>query len=731
MTTWGQLKTKLRNILFPDGEAENLVAPHDQSFLTAMVDLQTWVQCLQQDNTSIFPHCSTFFHCGMTVIPAPRGNVFKVSVVDSVAETLPEGIEAPEDIGGTSATTSPRLVTIGPAITIGISVATVGTTVNKTFIINPAENTWIKIQGSGEGSGTAYSLVATITITPTDGSAAAVTKTITVTDSSLAFDFQSSDGTLLASASADAYRVDLELELTGLAGNASQQVHENHTAYLDVAYWTTSAVPTGSGTTDSSGAVTVAATVPQWCGEVEYAPVDFAHVRDYINRSNRSRFCQPFGLYFGLPWANCEKGYYPSPTGEGLPPGLPILPLGYVYAQTSTDAAKRALAGCWAMERGKIYLGPWIQSTESVIVKWDGIKRVWNDADPMEEDPMVEEALMAWVDCEHRRRWERDTSAAATPDLDPAYQSARQRLIHQCREETRTRVDSEVSHARSSPGSLVALYFNDEQRYTAECPGGTSGADVTQVILAGTVGSSVSKEDANAKAREEARRQAEARLVCTPAEVLYWNDAVSHTAECTTDAEHPPVEGSPVTVTIPANTYSSSVSKAAANALAEAAAVSQAESQRECVWWNKEVEYTAECPDGTTGSDSTATVAAHEHSSTISQADADAKATNAAKLAAEEGLVCDGNPSVFYNTEQVVQIQRVCQRIDIWGRPSNCVFTVRITAVAGHYSDRTSVFLANQYANQVATTHAQMLADQRCQLMALQVAPCQNIVGTV
>lgn len=735
MTTWGQLKTKLRNILFPDGEAENLIAAHDQSFLTAIVDLQTWVPCLQQDNTSIFPHCSTYFHCGMTVVPAPRGNVFKVSVVDSAAREFPDGIEAPEDIGGTSASTAPKLATIAHAIEISINSDNVGASVSKRLTIKPAENTWIKIQGSGEGSGTAYSLVATVTITPTDGSADPVTKTITVTDSALSFTFQDSTyGTLLSSATADAYYVDFELELTGLSGNPSQQIHENHTAYIDLAYWKIGSVSSGSGV--APGAITPNATrnEPDWCSEIEYAPVAFCHVRDYINRSNANRRCLPYALFFGLSTFECQKGVYPTPTNEGLDEGLPLLPLGYVYAQTSTDASKRALKGTWSMERGKIYIGPWIQSTEFVVVKWDGIKREWNDSDPIDSDPLLEEALMAWVECEHRRRWERDQSAAVTPDLDPAYQSSRQRLIHQCREETRTRACSEVSHARSSPGSAITLYFNDEQRYTAECPAGTTGSDVTHVVLAGTVGSPISKEDANAKAREEAKYQAEARLVCVADAATYWNDPQSYTAECTTDEEHPPVEGSPVTVTIPANTFSSTVSKAAANALALAAATSQAQSQRSCTWWNKEITHTASCPDGTTGSDSEAVVPAHTYSSTISQEDADAQATAAAKLEAEAGLVCDGNPAVFYNTAFTIVIQRACQR-RVGGVSGTifqpCVFSVTINVAAQRFSSTESVAQATQNAHTAANIMAAQMADNQCAALYAGVASCTNLSGAI
>ena len=81
--TWGQLKTDVRQILWPAGEAPNLVASHDKAFVDGMCDLQQFVPCLQQDNTSVFPACSTYYRCGLTLFQAPRGIIKKVSVIGS------------------------------------------------------------------------------------------------------------------------------------------------------------------------------------------------------------------------------------------------------------------------------------------------------------------------------------------------------------------------------------------------------------------------------------------------------------------------------------------------------------------------------------------------------------------------------------------------------------------------------------------------------------------------
>jgi hypothetical protein len=81
--TWGQLKTDVRAILFPSGEAPNLVTPHDTAFLHGILDLQQFVPCLQQDHTDVVPACSSFYRCGITMFNAPRGFIKRVSVIGS------------------------------------------------------------------------------------------------------------------------------------------------------------------------------------------------------------------------------------------------------------------------------------------------------------------------------------------------------------------------------------------------------------------------------------------------------------------------------------------------------------------------------------------------------------------------------------------------------------------------------------------------------------------------
>ena len=85
-TTFGQFKSAIRGRIWPPGSAEpdNLVASHDKDFIDSLVDLQTWVPCLQQDNTDLYPQCSTTYNCGLTVLPAPRGIIKKLSVIDKI-----------------------------------------------------------------------------------------------------------------------------------------------------------------------------------------------------------------------------------------------------------------------------------------------------------------------------------------------------------------------------------------------------------------------------------------------------------------------------------------------------------------------------------------------------------------------------------------------------------------------------------------------------------------------
>lgn len=525
--TWGQLKTTVRNDLWPGGEQINLVAAHDRYFVDAIMDIQKWVECAQQDNTNVVPQCSTYYRCGMTVLDAPRGRIKQVAIIDK---------------------------------------------------INPE---------TGEEDATA----------------------------------------------ADDY-----------------------------------------------------------CSEIVYSQIKFCYVEAYLQRSAHAGCCLPIPFFFGL--YGCNKANYPIPTDEGLPAGLKPLPLGFHYPQTSTDRKYgRAHHGVWALDRGKIYIVPWIQSTETVIVKWDGLKREWGDSDLIESDPDLERAIGEYVRKEHMDKFDKEEGEFVRAST--AYADALAKLIHECREETRVR-GCEPSNARwSSPGG-ADLYYNEQQSATASCTPPSTGSPVTVTIPAGTVASNVSIADANAKAQTQAQSQAQAQLVCAGETTTYWNDAQTATAACQGEQGAPPPDGNPVVLTIPAHTISSTISTADANQKAAALAQSQAAAQLTCTFWNSEQTYLAVC-----ASDNSIkvqkTVSAHTYSSTVSQADADAQAladaTNQANAALEP--LCTG-ATVYWNTPQLVTVSKYINQ-GPGGKPP-CLLTVTVDVPIHVVSSLVSQLDANQQA---------------------------------
>lgn len=541
--TFAEFKLAIRRDIWPTGEASNLVAAHNKAFVDALVDLQQVVPCLQQDNVDLVPACSSFYHCGLTVLQAPRGNIKKVSVID---------------------------------------------------------------------------------------------KTDPVT-------------------------------------------HKEDPALPD-----------------------------NYCDEVPLNQVDACHVRRYL--AARGNTCCGLGFFFGLDPFLCGKAF-PIPTDAGLPAGLKPLPLGYHYAQTSTDRVLtngqgfRARMGIWAIERGKIFIAPWIQSTETVIIVWDGIKRTWADGEEVDSDPLLSLAVAEYVRGLHATRYDKDEAEFVR--AREAYLEAKSALIHQCREETRVR-ECEPSHARSSVASLTTLFYNTTQQASAACPDGSNPVTVT--IPAGSVSSSVSVAAANQIALTQAQAQANAQLNCIPGQQTWLNTPQTFVAQCTTsEAGAPQPDGVPVTVTIPAGTITSNVSQADADNQALTLAQQRAQSQLECTFWNKEQSFTAICPADHNNT-VTKTVAAHTYSaSTQDQADqlALTDATNQANAAL--ALVCP-SLSLFWNTQQVGRATLTCGAV-IGGQPA-VVFVN--TIVPAHTISAATQTLANQLALALGNEFAAGVAANRC-----------------
>jgi len=593
--TFGQFKAKLRPLVWPTGEAPNLVAAHDQSIIDGLLDLQAVVPCLQSDQTNTYPACATLYNCGLTVFDGPRGFITRLEVIDKVDEKSSAKITASK-VGG--------LITASDVI--------------------------FKPEMAGAAS--------------------------------VKFG-------------------DQKFPILEVVDESNVTVADTTVAITDLPF----SIVTGPDGDDDN-----------WCSNIEYREVDICAVHAYIRRNRLAGCCFPPAFFFSILPEQCRKGAFPIPTDVGVPKSLPVLPLGHHYAQSSTDSTHgRARQGIWAKERGKIYIAPWIQSTETAVLTWDGLKRTWSDSDPIDEDPMLLDALVEYARFKHADKWAKDDAEAAR--AWGAYELARAKLIYQCREETRVR-RCEPSLARSAPGTL---YYNEQQTATASCPDGETGNSVTEIIPASSVASTKSVADANAIAKKQAQEQAAARLDCVPTPVTYWNTPQTYVATCAQTAGAPIPDGSPVTITIPANSYSSTVSQAAADALALAAATEQANNGLSCTWWN--AEQTATCPDGQNGSP--VTVAEHTYSSDVSQAVADSLALNAAK----GQLSCSGGD--FWNTQQTTKvIINGCN-----GHPT-CQVIIDVTIAAHYVHNSTSQAAANQDAINFGQNFGSAYGRQKCLL---------------
>lgn len=378
----------------------------------------------------------------------------------------------------------------------------------------------------------------------------------------------------------------------------------------------------------------------------------------------------------------------------------PPLPLGHHYAQTSTDRAHgRAKYGWFAINGGQIVLVPWIQNTETVLLYWDGIKRDWTDLDPIDPDPLFKRTIEAYVRWQHEMKHGHDPKIQA--DAESAYNAGVAQLMYLCRQENEL-MDSRAMGFDDARGSsqVIKTYVNEAQQATANCQSPQTGTPITVSIPAGTVSSLISVDDANAKARSQALQQAGAQLNCTTPAIVYENTAQHYTADCGL------AQGNPVSVTVPAGTFTSSVSQADADAQALASATASANAALSCTFLNAEQTYMASCQDSS--HPTTVTVAAGAFTSTISQSDADALAMASAQSQVNATLasLCSAT-TLYHNTQQVVPVSYYCNF-------TRTTLTGNITVAANTFTSTASQSAANLLAQQYAQTVGRAQLAARC-----------------
>ena len=282
--TFAQLKAEISPLLWPQGEAENLVTAHNKFFIEALLEIQRWANCFQHNNTQLYRACSRYYKCGVNVMDGPSSessrsianSIQRLSVIDQLDPvTRRESASAPDE----------------------------------------------------------------------------------------------------------------------------------------------------------------------WCSQIFYEQVGYSKILKYQQQVESCSSCGGFANFtgiFGFNTGNSCKGNFPTPDdAEYL--SSPALPLGHHYQpQASTNSPRgRANRGVWALERGRIYIAPWLQNTETVIVEWNGIKSEWEDLDIVDSDPQLKRAVRYYVAWNHAKDYDRDDVAAAA--AEKSWRMALSQLMRDCREEGRVR----------------------------------------------------------------------------------------------------------------------------------------------------------------------------------------------------------------------------------------------------------------------------------------------------
>lgn len=472
--TLGDLKAELQPMLWPAGEASNLITAHRAMYPECLIDLQQAVECLTINNVTTYPQCNTLFSCGITVLDAPQGRIRRLYVIDRINQS--------------------------------------------------------------------------------------------------------------------------------------------------------------TGKEDAS--------VPlDWCSKIDYRQVDYSDLDKYLNKdlAESNGFWWWFNSLFIaapiFPWiCGQRKVVYPAPTDAGLA-NAPILPLGYHYGQPSTDSEQgRSFFGLWAIKGGQLFVGPWIQSTEMIVVEWDGLKRLWADTDMVPNDPMVKEAVKYYIWWQNAARYERDYDFAES--CKEQYNRLVAQLIYECQNENAEYSRNDASMARGG-SSILPTFVNDAQSATATCPPGQTGNPVTVTIPEGTVVSNFSVADANSQAVSLALQQAGQQLQCATTPQI-WENQLPHsaTAQCGSGPGMPLSMSSTVLIGGYQSTISQTDAETGAYNLALANAQAILFNTGGCMWVNA-VAYgpiTVTCNDGTV--EVGPVVAAGSVTSTDSQQDAEFQAmTMASNLA--------------------------------------------------------------------------------------------------
>lgn len=138
--------------------------------------------------------------------------------------------------------------------------------------------------------------------------------------------------------------------------------------------------------------------------------------------------------------------------------GMRSLPMGFRDADASSDSTcGRARIGIWARHNHRLYIAPWIQSNEAVVVEWDGIKKTWLETDLLNTelwDDRVIEAIKMFVRWYHEKDFGCDVEKKLSLERD--FGNAKADLIHYFAEITKERGAENCCEPRLPTSAEVA-----------------------------------------------------------------------------------------------------------------------------------------------------------------------------------------------------------------------------------------------------------------------------------
>lgn len=135
-----------------------------------------------------------------------------------------------------------------------------------------------------------------------------------------------------------------------------------------------------------------------------------------------------------------------GPVGESEDASVPVMPMGFRRADSSTDdVAGRSSSGMWTIDGDNLLIAPWIHSSESVVIEWNGVKGAsqWTDEDPVSDAIDFRKTVKLYLQYGHERDYG-DAQTALTFHNHPktgTFDEALSELMLDCHEQTRVRSD--------------------------------------------------------------------------------------------------------------------------------------------------------------------------------------------------------------------------------------------------------------------------------------------------